>query len=79
MRFNDYDPEFAILYSPGGGPIKIKAEEASTLSAWVYQYNDTLYELLIAAYDKNDREEIEQLWAAAYPFVKKPNEHYDLP
>jgi hypothetical protein len=74
MRFNDCDAEFAILYSPGGGPIKIKADEACNLTAWVYLYNDTLYRLLLAAYAKDDREEIEQLWAAAHPFVKTANE-----
>jgi hypothetical protein len=78
MRFNDYDAEFAILYSPGGGPIKIRADEASKLSAWVYQYNDTLYKLLLAAYAKDDREEIDRLWAAAHPFAKIAD-HHDNP
>ena len=76
MRFNDYDAEFAILYSPGGGPIKIRADEASKLPAWIYQYNDTLYNLLLAAYAKDDREEIAQLWAAAQPFAKVSHEHH---
>ena len=79
MRFNDYDAEFAILYSPGGGPIKIRADEASKLSAWVYQYNDMLYRLLLAAYAKGDREEIEQLWAAAHPFAQISNEQHSNP
>ena len=70
MRFNDCDPLYAIIQSQNGRPIKIDAGEASSLSVGVFQFNETLYMLLLNAHEKDDRDEVEELWAAAHPFVK---------
>ena len=71
MRFNDYDPQYALLQSQNGSPIKIDAEEASELSAGVFAFHETLYTLLRIAHEKDDCEEVERLWAAAHPFTKR--------
>ena len=71
MRFNDYDSRFAILRSPNGRPIKINADEASNLSTMVFEYNETLYTLLLAVHEKEDSAAVEQLWATAHPFVSR--------
>jgi hypothetical protein len=70
MRFNDSDPLYAMMRSQNGRPIKIDAKEASSLSVGVFEFNETLYLLLLNAQEKDDSDAVENLWAAAHPFLK---------
>ena len=70
MRFNGFDPSFAILRAGDGRPFKVDAVEALLLPDRVYQYNDQLFLLLCTAFENNDREGLESLWSAAHPYIR---------
>ena len=66
MRFNDFDPDFALLRFADGRPFKVDAKEAAFLPDRVYEFNEQLFQLLTAAFEKKDTEALESLWAAAH-------------
>lgn len=73
MRFDDYDPDFAILRLGDGKAIKVSADEALSLPGRVYQFNEQLFQLLAVASENKDETTLESLWAAAHPYVR-PND-----
>ena len=70
MRFNGFDPAFALLRAGDGRPFKVDAIDALFLPDRVYQYNDQLFSLLVTAFDNNDRLGLESLWSAAHQYVR---------
>ena len=66
MRFNDFDPDFALLRFGDGRPFKVDANEAAFLPDRVYEFNEQLFQLLTAAFEKKDTDLLESLWAAAH-------------
>jgi hypothetical protein len=73
MRFNDCDPNFAILRLGNEKAIKVNADEALPLSGRFYEFNEQLFQLLAIAFEKQDDDALGSLWAAAHPYLR-PNE-----
>ena len=69
MRFQDHDSRYAILRLTDGRPIKVTADDALSVPGRVYHFNEQLFLLLTAAFENNDHDGLENLWAAAHPFV----------
>ena len=70
MRFDSYKAAFAILRFGDGRPFKVDAVEAAGLPDRVYEYNDTLFELLSKAFEQGDRATLESLWSTAHRYTK---------
>jgi hypothetical protein len=70
MRFNDHDPDFAIVRFGEGKAIKVDAAEALLLPGRVYQFNEQLFQLLATALENRDQAALDDLWNAAHPYVR---------
>ena len=78
MRFNDHDPNFAIVRFGEAKAIKVSAAEALLLPGRVYQFNEQLFQLLATAFENKDAAALADLWNAAHPYVR-PNESGGMP
>ena len=66
MRFHHFDPNYALVRFADGKPIKVDAEEAAHLPGGAFEFNEQLFQLLVAAFENRDSAALESLWAAAH-------------
>ena len=63
MRFDGYDPNYAILRAGDGRPFKAEADVATTLPDRIYAFNEQLFTLLCTAFENDDLSVLDSLWS----------------
>lgn len=78
MRFDGYDPNYAILRAGDGRPFKVEADVATTLPDRIYAFNEQLFTLLCTAFENDDLSVLDSLWSTAAHYVR-PHESGGTP